>query len=35
MMINYVEKMLADQSEEMDGKTPRPAANHLFTVHED
>jgi hypothetical protein len=34
-MIDYVEKMLADLSEEMDGEAPTPAANHLFTVDED
>jgi hypothetical protein len=34
-MINYVEKMLADLPEEMDGEAPTPAANHLFAVDDD
>ena len=34
-MMDYVEKMLADLPEDMDGKAPTPAANHLFTVDDD
>jgi hypothetical protein len=34
-MIDYIEKMLADLPEEMDGEAPTPAANHLFTVDRD
>jgi hypothetical protein len=34
-MTDNVEKMLADLPEEMDGKAPTLAANHLFTVDED
>ncbi len=33
-MIDYVEKLLADLPEEMDGEAPSPAADHLFTVDE-
>jgi hypothetical protein len=31
-MLDYVEKMIADLPDEMDGEAPSPAANHLFTV---
>jgi hypothetical protein len=31
-MLDYIEKMLADLPDEMDGEAPSPAANHLFTV---
>jgi hypothetical protein len=34
-MSDYVEKMLADLPEEMDGEAATPAANHLFDVDDD
>jgi hypothetical protein len=34
-MLDYVDKMLADVPAEMDGESPSPAANHLFTVNDD
>jgi hypothetical protein len=34
-MLNFVDKMLADLPDEMDGEAPSPAANHLLTVNDD
>ena len=34
-MLDYVANMLAEAPDEMDGKAPTPAANHLFDVDED
>jgi hypothetical protein len=33
-MIDYVEKMLADLPNEMEGEAPTPAGNHLFAVND-
>jgi hypothetical protein len=34
-MLDYVDKMLADLPDEMDGESPSPAANNLLTVNND
>jgi hypothetical protein len=34
-MLDYVDKMLADLPDEMDGEARSPAANHLLTVNDD
>ena len=34
-MLDYVEKMLAEAPDEMDGKAPTLAANHNFDIDED
>ena len=34
-MLDYIEKMLAEAPDEMDGEVPTPAANHLFDIDED
>jgi hypothetical protein len=34
-MLDYINKMLSDLPAEMDGESPSPAANHLFTVNDD
>jgi hypothetical protein len=34
-MLDYVDKMLSDLPDEMDGEAPSPAANHLLTVNDE